>query len=341
MLANGDIIYSYPTHAEITWKQFVVRWNESDYYPDIPDKKAQYPSLWTEGQYHDDIMDDINDHLAESEHPIKKTNNITYIHDLTLDDLSVFNWTTKEWENLHDETKWRLEIYPDRKSKQHGFVLRYLPNGMYSYDMILYLNKKPKNMKRMLSLKKNAILNVSAVLVGEVDNPAIRYSVNTSRNIVVRKLFPYAQTDVFSVGNDNGKLQYEMNIHLHDYPHYKNQILLQDITIFNRSTMKFEDVLDSKRFRVSFKDNNNENVGEEINTYVTNVFLNQNGESFIDGIVYGYNEEYDIHLIGEIEANYDNGSINLTPKTFGWKPLMSGLYLKPSRSSKLNPYPYN
>ena len=76
----------------------------------------------------------------------------TFISNITIDDLSVYNHTLNRWEDLSSD-EWILNV------TDTGFELIYTKDGAYSYDMSLYLNKKSDNQIRNASLKQKAIFD--------------------------------------------------------------------------------------------------------------------------------------------------------------------------------------
>lgn len=195
---------------------------------------------------------------------------------------------------------------PIKRSIKYGFRMTYHELGFHSYDMEIFLNKIPRTQNKNASLKRNAVMDISAHIVGEVNRKAIAYHVNTGNHVRIRKIFPYEQSNRYQIGGSSG---YVMNFKLDSYPHYKNQILLQDIKIFNRTAERFEDLLDTQRFEVRFKDSTQTNHGFETNTRIISSVLGDLGEDFFDGPVWGWNEEMRVHIFGEIQADIHTGQI--------------------------------
>ena len=72
-----------------------------DFYPDYPSLNAQYPTApWNTANSYRKIEEGIVDSRYPAQNTPSKENHTTYIHALTVDDLSVFNWTTKSWEEI-------------------------------------------------------------------------------------------------------------------------------------------------------------------------------------------------------------------------------------------------
>lgn len=314
-VAAGFFVYNIPELADKKWNSINVNWMKSDWYPDYPGLKQQYPSApWRKEKSFRLIQEGISDGRYQRENIPQIINNTSYIHQMTLDDISVFNWTTKEWENLHDETRWKLEVYDNPNEKDWGFILIFLEEGYYSYDMRFFWNKIPENQLRNADLKRNAVMDISTAIVGEVNTPAINMSVNTGRSLVIRKLFPYEQVKTFTIGysSDGDPLGYEMDFKLAPYMHYKNEIHLEDIKIFNRTANRFEDILDRKMFEVRFKDPKATSRGYETQTKIVRSLIGKAGQGFVDGVVWGWNEEFGIHIFGTVTADFTNTGYMLT-----------------------------
>lgn len=195
---------------------------------------------------------------------------------------------------------------PIKRSIKYGFRLTYHELGFHSYDMEVFLNKIPRTQNKNAVLKRNAIMDISAHIVGEVNRKPITYHVNTGNHVRIRKIFPYEQREQYQIG---GKSGYIMNFRLAPYIHFKNQILLQDIKIFNRTAERFEDLLDPQRFEVRFKDKTQTNHGFETNTRMISYVLGDLGEEFFDGPAWGWNEEMQVHLFGEVISDIHTGQI--------------------------------
>ena len=311
-LPNGDIVYDDPVYADTSWRTFHVSWKDIDSHPGIPDIKQMYPSApWrNDDMEHITIENDIKSGKYMQENKPERINTSTYIHKLTIDDLAVYNWTTHRWEDLTDTKTWKLEVFSPLDGNDK-FRLNYLKEGKYSYDMALYLVKKPKNQNRLPELLDNAVIDVSAVVAAEVDQPPIQYSVDTGRNILVRKLHGYYQENVFTLSKD----QYTMHITLQPSEHFRNPILLQDVSVFNRTARRYEDIFDPMMYEIRFKDNKMNNIGNEVNTYIQSSMVNEPGKGYMDGYVYGYNEYRNIFVYGDILTE-DGKVTKFIPKNF-------------------------
>lgn len=311
-VAMGYFVYDDPVYADFQWDHLYVDWMNIDYHPDYPSLVSQYPTApWNDAQTYQRIHDEIDDGKHEPQYRPTKIRHTTYIHDLTVDDLSVFNWTMNRWEDLHDESKWELTVRNDPDKHDYGFTLRYLEDGYYSYDMSFYLNKKPSNQVRNASLKRNAKVKLTSTIAGEVSHPAINKSVNTGRHLRIRKLFPYEQTESFTIGrSDNGDpLGYEMDFKVAPYMHYKNQILLQDVKIYNKTAGQYEDLLDPSKYEVRFKDPLATTRGFETQSRIVSSLISNPGYGFVDGEVWAWNSEFQIHLFGRVVTDLDHGGI--------------------------------
>lgn len=306
-IISGFFIYDLPEVADYKWNIIDVNWMDTDYYPDYPSIKAQYPTeKWRTSKYFKNIQQDITDGKIEDKFPDIYKNSTTYIHNLTVDDLSVFNWTTKKWENLHDTSRWKLEVRNDDENKNWGFTLTFLLEGSYSYDMRLYLNKIPETQMRNAKLKRNAKVDIIASILSEVNKKAINSSVNTGRHLRIRKLFPYEQKESYTIGyNEDGSfIGYEMNFKLANYIHYKNEIHLEDVKVYNKTAGRFENLLDTSMYEVRFKDPKAINRGYEIQTKIIQSLIGKAGTGFVDGDVWAWNAEYGIHVFGRVTADY-------------------------------------
>ncbi len=307
-LVRGYIVYEEPLMIDEEWKYFDIDWSNTNYYPDLPTLKAQYPDAdWYDGETYRKIENEIADGNVERKVEPKKYLG-TYITDLTVDDLSVWNETTKSWEDLHDETLWKLEVRTD--TNDYGFRLTYLKEGSYSYDMRLYLNKVPATQTKNAALKKNAILDVNATVYDEVNTPKVNISVNTGRKLIVRKLFPYEQRQTYTINSDNQVMKFK----LANYIHFKNEIHLEDLIVYNKTAGRYEDILDTSMFEVRFKNAKAVSKGKEKQTAITRCVISEAGDSFVDGTVWCYNEEYKVHVFAYVTADFKNDGHLLTIK---------------------------
>lgn len=317
-VASGFFVYELPEVADIQWNTIEVDWRNCDFYPDYPSTKYQYPTApWRTAKTYRAVQHEITDGKHEPRRPIQKHYGESYIHDLTVDDLSVWNWTTLAWEDLHDESRWKLEVISDAKNQHWGFKLTFMQEGVYSYDMQLYWNKIPETQMRNATLKRNAILNIVAAIAGEVNTPAINTSVNTSRHLRIRKLFPYEQKETFIIGKDKdgGPLGYEMDFKLANYLHFKNEIHLEDVKIYNKSAGRFENILDPQMFEVRFKDEKAVSRGYETQTKIVQYVIGKPGQGFVDGNAWAWNAEFGIHVFGYVTADFrtDGHLLTFTP----------------------------
>lgn len=312
-VAEGYFVYDDPEIADMKWNTLTVDWMNIDSYMDYPSKKAQYPSApWHSAKRYRDIQREINDNKHTNYNEPEKVRKYSYIHNITLDDISVFNWTTKSWEDLHDDTLWKLDVINDTVNNKYGFTLTYLEEGTYTYDMSIYLNKTPESQTKNSLLKRNAIIDVSTSLVGEVKHDEINTSISVSRHLRIRKLFPYYQKESFVLGYDENKnpLGYEMNFKLSPYNQFRNEIHLEDIKVFNKTANRFENIFDRKMFEIRFKDPKSEGITHEVRTDIVSSVISLAGEGFVDGSVWAWNQELGINVFGDVKSDVNtNGHI--------------------------------
>ena len=311
-LVKGYIVYEEPMIIDEEWRYFDIDWSKTNYYPDLPTLKAQYPDVdWYNVESYCKIENEIADNKLDHK-VIPKKYLGTYIADLTIDDLSVWNETTKTWENLHDESLWKLEVRTD--VNDYGFRLTYLKEGSYSYDMRLFLNKVPDSQTKNASLKKNAVLDVNATVYDEVNTSKLNLSVNTGRKLIVRKLFPYEQHQTYTINSDTK----EMKFRLANYIHFKNEIHLEDLIVYNKTAGRYEDILDTSMFEVRFKNAKAVSKGREKQTTITRCVISEAGDSFVDGTVWCYNEEYKVQVFAYVTADFKNDGhlLTITPIHF-------------------------
>ena len=312
-IAAGMFIYNLPENADYKWNTLDIDWMNIDSYPDYPSIKAQYPTApWNDANSYRKIEEGIIDGRYPAQNKPVQENHTTYISGLTVDDLSVFNWTTKSWEDLHDESRWKLEVREDPDHNDYGFKLTFLQAGYYDYQMKFYFNKTPETQTRNATLKRDAVIDVKAAISGEVNRAPISTFIYTGRHLRIRKLFPYEQKETFTIGFDaaGNPLGYEMNFKLAPYLHYKNEIHLEDIKIYNRNAARFENILDRKMFEVRFKDQKATSRGYETQTNIIQSLISKAGEGFVDGEAWAYNEEFGIHIFGSVTADFTkNGNI--------------------------------
>lgn len=317
-VAAGFFVWEIPQIADYKFTYFDIDWMNCDFYPDYPSINTQYPAApWRTSKTYRAIQHEISDKKLDAYHVPKKVNNISYIKDLTIDDLSVWNWTTHRWEDLHNQDRWKLDVRNDDEHQDWGFRLTLMEDGIYSYDMELFLNRVPENQIRNSSLKRDAVFNITASIAGEVNKAAINTSVNTGTHLRIRKLFPYEQKESFVIGRekDGTPLGYEMDFKLANYMHFKNEIHLEDIKIFNKSAGRFEDLLNPQLFEIRFKDDKSFETGTETQTKIIQTIINIPGEGFVNGNAWAWNEEYGIHLFGYITAAFtsDGHMLSFTP----------------------------
>ena len=314
-IASGYIIYEMPEVADFSWNCFDVDWAQIDFYPDMPTTKAQYPDAdWNAANYAI-IQHSIDDGKVDQIFK-PKLHHGSYIHNLTTDDLSVYNYTLHKWEDLSDTSRWRLDVR-ESPEEGYGFKLTFLLDGYYSYDMRLFLNKVPETQMRNAELKRDAVFKITSEIVDEVNTRNLNISVNTGRHLRIRRLYPYEQKESYTIGRDalGHDLGYEMNFKLAPYIHYKNEIHLEDVCIYNKTLGRYEDLLDPTLFEVRFKDDKAKQRGYETQTIITQSIIANSGEGFVDGYIWGWNEEFKIHIFGYIETDYrQDGTItSFTP----------------------------
>lgn len=300
----GYLIYDEPFYADIRWNVFKIDFNNIDSYPDYPSLNVRYKSNeWRESKTFLNIRRKIYDgKILKTLKSLK--NKTSYIHNIRREDLSVFNYTTKQWEDLNDYSRWKFKSYYDKKNHKFGFDLMLNEEGKFDYDMILYFNKTSDNQTRNSKLKKNAVLKIKAVLEDEVDIKESNVSINIGRDLRIRKLFPYKQKETFTIGTNYG---YEMKVKLNNYIHFKNELHLSDVKLFNKTANRYEDIFDSKIFEVRFKNDKYNTITKETNTRVIRTLISDAGSNFYDGSVYAYNTENGIYLSGNIKTH--NGNI--------------------------------
>lgn len=317
-VAAGYFVYELPEIADFKWNTFNVNWMDCDSYQDFPSVKAQYPNApWNNAKSYRAIQHQLTDGKHQQKYIPQNKYGRSYIHEVTIDDLSVWNWTTHSWEDLHDGSRWRLDVRNDPEHKDWGFTLTFLKEGLYSYDMEFFWNKVPDNQMRNETLKRDAVLDITAAIAGEVNNPEINMSVNTSRHLRIRKLFPYEQKETFVIGKDTdgGPLGYEMNFKLAPYIHFRNEIHLEDVKIYNKSAGRFENIMDPQMFEVRFKDDRAVSRGIETQMKIVQTMIAEPGLGFVDGNVWAWNQEFDIHVFGHATAEFrtDGHLLTFTP----------------------------
>lgn len=310
-IISGYIIYDLPEIVDNKWDHFHINWMNIDFYPDLPSLKAQYPDAnWNDSKTYRQVERQIAN-VTIDQKVIPEKHLGTYITGLTVDDISVWNATTRNWEDLHDSNKWKLEVVDDEYNQDWGFTLTYLADGDYSYDMQLYLNKTPDTQTKNATKKENAVFKIQASIYKEVNTKLRNISVNTGRILRIRKLFPYCQKESYTL-SANSK---SMNFKLNKYNHFRNEIHLEDIAIYNKTAGRFENIMDPTMFTVNFKDPKAVSTGYETQTNIVRCVITESGSDFVDGTVWCWNEEYDIHVFGYVTADFynDGHMLTLTP----------------------------
>ena len=295
-----QIIYNLPSEAALEKTLINFNWNSVNSFEDIPSFKEIYSNFdWSSIKFYREVEEKISDKKLFPSLKIKKIETSSYIDNLETDDLAVFNWTIKNWEDLTDSSRWRFTRTED------GFRLEFLKEGFFSEIFKIYLVKSPKTQKANHLLKRSAKIKVNSRKVEDYTIPEHSVAVETKNNLLVRKTFPYDFKKEFTVSYNN----YSMEVNLPPYMHFRNQIHLEDIIIFNKSTGEFEDITDSSKFRVDFFNESAFEYGTETQTTVKNITLNKRGQNFIDGQVWGWNNQYKINLFGTVKANLETGEI--------------------------------
>lgn len=304
LISSGYFIYDEPEMVDFKWNIFKVDWTDSNYYPDYPSLNTQYKSEeWRKQKTFSNIQRMIKDKRMEKVVNPKQYK-MTYIHDIGREDISVYNHTLQQWENLNDYSRWKFKSYYNKKNKKYGFELILTKEDIYSYDLELFLNKISSNQIRNSKLKKNAIIKVKAVLHDEIDIKGNKISIDTGRHLRIRKLFPYEQIETHKLGNKYGN---KINIKLNNYMHFKNELHLEDVKLYNKSAKRYEDIFDNKLFEIRFKNDKYNSISKETNTKIVRSLISNPGDNFFDGNVWAWNSENNIHLFGEILTNKKNG----------------------------------
>ena len=316
---TGYLVYNLPEYADYKHNTIEVDWMNTTWYSDQPCLKQQYSGEhWRTAKSFREIQEGIFDKRYERTFPLPvQIKNTSYIDKMTTDDLNVYNITLKRWENLQDSSRWKLEVIHDDENKTWGFKLIFLQEGFYDYDFKLYWNKTPANQLRNAILKRKSEFNIESIIVDDISTDAMELPSNLGKTVRIRKLFPYYQKQSYIIGKDsnNDLIGYDMNFKLAKYIHYRNQLHLADVKLYNKTLERFEDVLDPALFEVRFKSDYNISTGsKEIHTTIERVIVSSPGEGFTDGPAWGYNEDYDIHLFGVITARLDEYGPMLTFK---------------------------
>lgn len=296
-LVSGYIIYDEPIPVDTEWTSFNIKWKDINCFQDLPDRMQQYSSAnWYNGDYGDIVRDIAMGKIKRDLLPVATLG--TYIHNASIDDISVYNFTLKCWEDLYDQYRWYFHKTED------GFTLEYSEPGNYAYNMMLFLNKSAVNQMRNEQLKRNATFNVLAEIYDDVNTKSRNISVLTGRQLRFRKLFPYEQKEEYTLPNTTNN--HELRFKLAPYMHYKNEIHLQDITlalISGDNLIQFEDITDTSRYEVRIKDDKAKSRGYETQTKTTVRAYVDCGSGFSNGDAWAWNAEHQIHIFGHIEAN--------------------------------------
>ena len=309
---TGYFIYDEPEYADYKWNYFDIDWMKTNFYPDLPDTKQMYPStIWWTAPTYRAVQEAIQDGSIEKAFSPTVTPG-TYIRGLTVADLSVYNYTTQSWEDLFDSTRWELTVRNDDENMDWGFRLTFKGEGNYSYDMRLYLNKVPNTQLKNAALKRNAVFKINASIHSEVDTPTVNTSINTGRTLRIRKLFPYQQKEEYTISADLG---YKMNFKLANYIHFKNELHLEDVRIYNKTVGRFENLLDPTMFEVRFKDPKSVQRGYEKQKVIVQSIISDAGSGFVNGEVWGWNSEHKIQVFGNVTADFlgDGSILTFTP----------------------------
>ena len=303
--ALGEFVYELVRYIDREWNQISVDWMNCDWYPDIPEMSAMYPTAKSASTFANAIWE-IRCGKHKQKNQPSRIGHTTYIKDLTIDDLSLFNWTTMQWEDLHDESKWRLDVVDDYEKQQWGFTLTCLQEEPYSYDVTLFLNKTGDVLKRCVPLRRNAIVNIDAAIAYEVHQAAQDIELDIGNTIRIRKLFPYEQKESYTIGKSTlgEDLGNEMVFRLARYKHYRNEINLQDIVLYNRTTDQFESVMDHDLFEVCIMDPKAKPRGFEMQSKVGSITIRDSGSGFVSGEAWAYDPTGTIGVFGEVRAKF-------------------------------------
>lgn len=304
-LLKGYFVWSSPILADRSCNSFDIDFMNIDCYQDFPSLKAQYPTANWDAKRFDDIETEINDTNLINQYEIEKRTQ-TYIAGLTVRDLSVYNRTERHWEDLSDTTRWKLTVRNDDVQKDWGFTLEFLEPGDYSCDMMLYLNKTPSSQTRNMVLKRNAVFDIQASIVAEVNNPKVDSSVNTGRHLRIRKLFPYDQKETYTVTQDQKEMEFELT---KNYRHFMNEVHREDIKLYNKSAGRFEDLYDSNKYEIQYFNPKGIERGYETNTIIAHSYIGTTGTGFMPGECWCYNPEFDTHIFGYITTEVNTGHI--------------------------------
>ena len=295
---SGKIIYNLPLNAEISNDEIDINWSKIDFYPELPTLKEQYESApWDSVSFYREIEEQISDKKLKPDFKIKRLNLTSYIHDITIDDLVVYNCNTNEWEDLTNTNRWELI------QTQDGFKLKFKEDGFYSYVFKFYFNKSASNQLRNYNLIRPARLSIDAIKTQSEYSEVKYIDTNLNKKLMIRKIFPYDYSTEASIKYN----QYFLNIQIPPYMHFRNEIHLEDIKIFNKSTGEYENILDTSKFRVDVYNDLAVEKTNETFIDVDKIIISNPGSDFIDGLVWGWNDFYKIYIFGEVLTS--NGKI--------------------------------
>ena len=103
---TGYFVYNKPTPASYSRNYIDVDWMDVETKRDQTTLKQDYPGdHWRTAS----SFREIEENISDGNYPLQttipdKVKKMSYISNLTLDDLSVYNQTTRRWENLYDTT---------------------------------------------------------------------------------------------------------------------------------------------------------------------------------------------------------------------------------------------
>lgn len=295
---NGDIVYNKPVKSSQENSMLEINWNNVNSYPDYPSMIDQYSlNDWETMEYYRRIEELISDHKAKQILKPKKELQ-SYISNLSIDDLCVYNCTLNRWEDLSSNS-WVLNL------TENGFILKYIAEGEFSYIFKFYFNRNASNQLRNASLIRDAKVSVDSEIVKTINKPQHFIDIDLNRDLMIRKIFPYEYRKEFELEFN----KYYMEVMLPPYMHFRNQLYLEDIIIFNKTTGEFENILDESKFRVDFFNENALGTSVETQTIINKIILSNPGKNFVDGTVWGWNDFYNIFIFGEIKANINTGEI--------------------------------
>lgn len=296
---NGKIIYNYPTIAEWNESTLTFNWNDLDYYCEFPSMKQLYPDApWYTITTYREIEEGISDKRYNRVGYPKKINNTTYIDQFTSDDLAIYNMTLNRWEDL-SSADWNITTNVD------GFTIEYLKVGFYDYIFRIYLIKNSNNQNRNAALIKNANITINSRLVRTISEPDVTAPVSVGNNLIIRKLFPFELKKNYTLWMN----KYDMVLTLPPPTRFRNELHLEDLVLYDKTNARYENVLDSSRYRVDFYNEDAHTQDIENITEVESIEIISSGKNFHQGMVWGWNEEKKIHIFGEVKTNYNSGEI--------------------------------